>query len=225
MRTTLLLPALFLLLATAGCRTTDGDSRWIELLDGSSLDHWRGFRRADVPDGWELTDGILAFTPGSEGGDLITRQTFEDFDLRLEWKISEGGNSGIMFHVSEDFGQTYETGPEMQVLDNAVIGPDGDPRTSAGANYALHAPRIDATVPVGDWNRVRITVKGDRVEHWLNDVLVVSYRLWTPEWSELVAKSKFIEMPGYGIQRKGHIALQDHGNRVWYRNARILRLP
>jgi len=224
MRTTpLRLTALLVSLLCAGCQALGPDSEWTQLLDGNTLEHWRGHRRPDVPAGWVLTDGVLAFTPGIDGGDLITRDEFDDFELRLEWKISANGNSGIFFHVSEDYEQTYETGPEMQVLDNAVLGDSGDPRTSAGGNYALHAPRRDAAAPVGEWNRVRITVHGDRVEHWLNDVLVVSYRLWTAEWSALVAASKFIDMPGYGIQRKGHIALQDHGNRVWYRNARIRR--
>jgi hypothetical protein len=158
------------------------------------------------------------------GGDLITVDQYGDFELRLEWKIARGGNSGIMFHVTDDAGQTYETGPEMQVLDNGGHADGRDPVTSAGSNYALHAPTRDVTRPIGEWNEVRLLVRGPHVEHWLNGVKLLEYELWSPDWEARVQASKFKTMPGYGRARRGHIALQDHGDRVSYRNIRIKTL-
>lgn len=185
-------------------------------------EHWRGFRQTDVPAGWHAEDGVLSFAPGVEGGDLITRREYDDFELRLDWKISKGGNSGIIYNVSEDYANTWESGPEMQVLDN-TRHPDAEHGRDrqAGANYALHAPATDAARPAGQWNEVRLIVRGDHVEHWLNGERVVSYELGSADWKKRVAASKFGDMPGYGQYDAGHIALQDHGNEVWYRNIRI----
>ncbi len=194
------------------------------LFDGESLERWRGFKREDPPAGWKVEDGVVHFTPGVEGGDIITREQFDDFDLRLEWKISEGGNSGIFFRVTEEAERTYHTGPEMQVLDDARHVDGGNAKTSTGANYALHAPSESAVRPVGEWNEARIVADGNHVEHWLNGVKIVEYELGSEEWEALVAGSKFIEWPLYGRQPSGHIGLQDHGDHVWYRSIRIRRL-
>jgi hypothetical protein len=192
---------------------------WRLLFDGQSLHGWRGFMSEAPPAGWIVADGALVRE--GPGGDLLTVDQFGDFELRLQWRISEGGNSGIFFHVLPGGEQVWETGPEMQLLDNARHRDGKDPLTSAGANYALHAPVRDVTRPVGEWNDVALVVRGARVEHWLNGVMVVAYERWTPEWEALVAASKFVTMPGYGRARRGHIALQDHGDRVWYRSLRI----
>ena len=194
------------------------------LFDGDSLDRWRGFGRDDVPAGWSAVDGTLAYTPGVEGGDLITRETFTDFELRLEWKVGPGGNSGIFFGVVEGNRRTYESGPEMQVLDNAGHRDGANPLTSAGSNYGLHAPVADVTNPVGEWNEVRIIRRGPHVEHWLNGTRIVEYELGTEEWKAMVAETKFAEWPDYGIHHEGHIGLQDHGDPVAFRNLRIRRL-
>ena len=197
---------------------------WVLLFDGESLDGWKGYRRADVPDSWRVVDGTLHFAPGGEGGDILTSAQFANFELALEWKISPSGNSGVMIRVSEDQEWPYETGPEMQVLDNSGHRDGRNPLTSAGSNYGLHAPAMDATVAVGEWNRARMVVNGNRVEHWLNDQLVVEYELGSEAWNALVAGTKFEEMPGYGRNSRGHIALQDHGDPVWYRNIKIREL-
>jgi hypothetical protein len=193
------------------------------LFDGTSLDAWRGYRSESVPGGWSI-DGEynLAFEPIEGGrGDLITVDQFASFELVLEWRVAQGGNSGIFFHVTEDHPWPWESGPEMQVLDDARH-PDGQsPLTSAGSNYALHAPSAEVVNPAGEWNEARLLVDGDQVEHWLNGVKIVEYTLGSPEWEALVAGSKFAEMPAYGEARRGHIALQDHGDRVWYRDIRI----
>ena len=193
------------------------------LFDGRSLDAWRGFRNDRVPAGWQVVDGAL--TRVGEGGDLITRDEFGDFELALEWKVAEGGNSGIMYRVTEDASATYETGPEMQVLDDARHK-DGESRlTAAGSAYGLYAAPAGVVKPAGEWNAVRILVRGSHVEHWLNGVKVVEYELGSPDWKAKVEASKFKQWPGYGRAAKGHIALQDHGDRVAYRGIKIRTLP
>lgn len=194
------------------------------LFDGESLAAWRGFKRSDVPGGWSAADGELRFTPGGDGGDLVTREAYRDFDLRLEWRVAPGGNSGVFFHVSEDGFATWASGPEMQVLDDERH-PDGQsPLTSAGSNYALHGPTARVARPAGKWNSVRLVVRNGHVEHWLNGHKVVEYTLGSPEWTELVRAGKFADLPLYGKTGDGLIALQDHGDRVSYRNIRIRRL-
>jgi hypothetical protein len=196
---------------------------WRTLFDGRSLDAWRGFRNDRVPAGWQAVDGAL--TRVGEGGDLITRDEFGDFELALEWKVAEGGNSGIIYRVTEDAAATYETGPEMQVLDDARHK-DGESRlTAAGSAYGLYAAPAGVVKPAGEWNAVRILVRGSHVEHWLNGVKVVEYELGSPDWKAKVEASKFKQWPGYGRAAKGHIALQDHGDRVAYRDIKIRTLP
>lgn len=194
---------------------------WKLLFDGKTTKGWRGFHKGTVPDGWRAIDGALV--RAEPAGDIITTDQFESFELAVEWKISEGGNSGIFFRVAEDdkVKAVYETGPEFQVLDNAKHQDGRSPLTSAGSNYALHAPKRDVTRPVGQWNQARIIVNGNHVEHWMNGEKIVEYDLGSAEWQTLVKNSKFGTMPRYGKEAKGHIALQDHGDRVEYRNIKI----
>ncbi|HJO26697.1 MAG: hypothetical protein CMK00_04490 [Planctomycetes bacterium] len=195
---------------------------WQLLFDGESTSAWRNFRSDGEVRGWEARAGNLVCTGG--GGDLITKDTYADFMLDVEWKIGPGGNSGIFFHVTEDHGAVWETGPEVQVLDNQAHGLDPLALTAAGSNYALHAPSAAVVAPVGQFNRVRLIVVGGRVVHYLNGHKVVDYTLQTEDWRELVEASKFGSMPAYGRAGRGHIALQDHGDEVCYRNLRIRRL-
>ena len=192
---------------------------WKLLFDGKTTAGWRGFHQKDVPAGWQVVDGALTRVSG--GGDIITADQFDSFDLSIDWQITPGGNSGIMYRVSEEAEQTYHTGPEFQVLDNAKHADGKNPLTSAGSAYGLYAPVKDMTRPVGEWNTARIVLDGNHVEHWLNGTMVVEYTLGSPEWTKLVAATKFTEWPRYGKEPRGHIALQDHGNRVAYRNIRI----
>jgi hypothetical protein len=202
--------------------TAPTEGEWRTLFDGGSLDAWRGFRSDTVPAGWQVVDGAL--TRVGEAGDLITRDEFGDFKLTLEWKVAEGGNSGIMYRVTEAAAATYETGPEMQVLDDARHK-DGQSRlTSAGSAYGLYAAPAGVVKPAGEWNAVRIVARGNHVEHWLNGTKVVEYELGSPDWEAKVKASKFKQWPGYGRAASGHIALQDHGDRVAYRNIRIRTL-
>ncbi len=209
----------------AAHNTLTADERkagWKLLFDGMTTKHWRGFKKDTMPDGWVVEDGTLFRKDG--GGDIVTVEQFDDFELVLDWKVAPGGNSGIFFNVSEDGNAVYETGPEMQILDNERH-PDGEnPATSAGSNYALHAPPFDASYPPGVFNTARIRVKGNHVTQWLNGEKQCEYDLGSDAWKALVANSKFASMPRYGRETKGHIALQDHGDHVWFRNIKIRKL-
>ncbi len=200
------------------------------LFDGESLDHWRGFKLDQAPAGWAAADGVIHFVPpdGDEAGpraDLITREQYRSFEFRFEWAVTAGGNSGVMFHVSEDAGASYSTGPEFQILDDGGHRDGQRMETSAASNYALHARNGGELMPLGEFNTSALRVEGAAVTHWLNGEKVVEYTLRDDAWKELVAASKFASMPGYGMMETGHIALQDHGNEIWFRNLRILVLP
>jgi len=192
---------------------------WRLLFDGQTLQGWHRYHAKEPPAGWEVRNGCLARV--GPGGDVATDESFANFELKLEWRVSPGGNSGIMYHVDESKNWPWETGPEFQVLDNAEH-PDGHSAlTSAGSNYALYAPASDVTQPVGFFNEARIVVNGRHVEHWLNGVKLLEYDLLSPDWEKLVAASKFSRMPDYGRRDTGVIVLQDHGDPVWYRNIKI----
>lgn len=193
-----------------------------------SIEHWRGYKKNYLPSEWTMEGGALTLTKKG-GGYIVTKEEYADFELMLDWKISEAGNSGVFFHVSEDsaYKIVYETGPEVQILDDerhpdAKKGKEGTHK--AGANYDLQAPLVAAVKPAGEWNSVVLKVKSGHVQCWLNDKKVQDYQLGSAAWKELVAKSKFAAMPGYGAFRSGHIALQDHGDRVWFRNIKIRKL-
>jgi hypothetical protein len=160
-----------------------------------------------------------------DGGDIVTTEQFANFELALEWKVAPGGNSGVFYRVTEAGENTYHTGPEMQVLDDARHADGGSRLTSAGAVYGLYGAPAGIVKPAGEWNAARIVANGSHVEHWLNGVKVAEYELGSPEWQRLVDASKFKEWPGYGRAARGHIALQDHGDWVAYRNIRIRVLP
>jgi 3-keto-disaccharide hydrolase len=194
---------------------------WKLLFDGKTTSGWRAVKKDKAPDGWQAVDSALVRVKG--GGDIITEQEFENFELLFDWKVTEGANSGVFFRVNEDYGVIQS--PEYQVLHNQKHTDGRNPKTSAASNYALHAPTKDLTKPVGEWNQGKIVVNGNHVEHWLNGQRVVAYELWSDEWKSLVAESKFKDMQYYGKSPKGHIALQDHGDRVEYRNMKIKTLP
>ena len=172
-----------------------------------------------MPAGWQVVDGALTRVDG--GGDLITRDEFGDFELALEWKVAEGGNSGIMYRVTEDAGATYETGPEMQILDDSRHKDGASRLTAAGSAYGLYPAPAGVVKPAGEWNAVRIVVRGNHVEHWLNGTKVLDYELGSPDILAAVQDSKFKTNAGFGTKKPGHILLQDHGDAVCYRNLKI----
>lgn len=198
---------------------TEREAGWQLLFDGETLNGWRGYRSPELPPGWRAVDGTLHFAEGD--GDLITADTFENFELALEWKISEGGNSGIFYLAAPGSENIYMSAPEMQVLDDARHVDGGNPLTSAGAAYGLYPAPRGVVKPAGEWNSVRIRVQDGRVQHWLNGQQIVEYVLGSPEWTGRVADSKFADWREYGRARAGHIGLQDHGDPVWFRDIRI----
>lgn len=197
---------------------------WTLLFDGQSTNGWRNYGKNAV-EGWTVKDGELIAAGGV--GDIMTEKEFENYELSLEWKISVGGNSGIIYNVVEDtvkYKSTYATGPEYQIIDADGYKDKLKPTQVSAANYDMQPPSLITVKPAGEYNHARIIVNQGKVEHWLNDAKVVSYELWTPEWKNLVQKSKWKDFPGYGIGKKGHIALQDHGDVVSFRNIKIKEL-
>ncbi len=198
------------------------EPQWIALFDGATTAGWRGYRREDVPDAWRVEDGALVLD--GSGGDLVTTGEYGDFVLELEWSVAPGGNSGVFFRATEDTGAIYENAPEIQILDNAGTGTEPTSVHAAGANYALHGPPGAFAKPAGEWNRLRVEVRGPRVTQHLNGELVCAYEIGSPDWEARVAASKFAQWPSYGRAERGHVGLQDHGNRVAFRGIRILPL-
>ena len=196
---------------------------WTVLFDGKDPGaNLRGYKRADLPKEWVVEDGALVLR--GKGGDIVTKGQWCDFEFQVDWKVAPGGNSGIMWHVSEDFGYPWETGPEMQVLDDAKH-PDGKSRlTSAGACYALYAAPEGAAKPAGEWNTASIRVVGPKVTYRLNGVVTADFDMSSKEWKDKLAASKFASMKAFATKSCGHIALQDHGDVVMYRNMKVRNL-
>src|SRR5262245_35798546 len=198
---------------------------WETLFDGKSTAKWRGYKRDAFPDkGWKAENGALKTIVGGDVVDIVTKEKYDNFELELEWKISPAGNSGVMYRVSEAFDEPWNTGPEMQVLDDAKHADGQNPKTSAGALYALVAPVNKTLKPVGEWNTTRIVVNGNHVEHWLNGKKVVEYELDSKALQDLIAGSKFSDKPRFAKEPSGYIVLQHHTDEVWYRNIRVRRL-
>ncbi|TNE64784.1 MAG: DUF1080 domain-containing protein [Alphaproteobacteria bacterium] len=211
--------ALFVgLLALTSTSVLAGD--WQDL----GADAWHSYNGTGISAGWKAEGDTLSAL-GEEGGDLVSNETYRNFELVFEWQISEGGNSGVMFHVLEkpELKYTFLSGPEYQVLDNK--GRSEPPLEQAGALFALYAPSADYTKPVGEFNEAKIVVNGGHVEHWLNGHKVVEYDMNSNDFKAKVAATKFGKWPTFASGDEGHIALQDHGNPVTFRHIRVKRLP
>lgn len=196
---------------------------WRSLFDGKTTQNWRGYKKPGFPEkGWLVEDGSLRCQAGGGGGDIITVDQFGDFELTLEWKVSEKANSGIMYRVAEKHDAAWQTGPEYQILDDAGHGAKPTDMHAAGSLYDLYAPAPEkVSKPAGQFNQTRILLRDGLLQHWLNGVKIVECRTDTQEWKDKIAASKFASYEGFGVLPKGHIALQDHGNDVWFRNIRV----
>ncbi len=199
------------------------DSGWTLLFDGKTLDKWRGYQTDSAPVGWRVDSGMVVKDSSVE--DIVTRDTFRDFELVMDWQLTKGGNAGIFYRGNEGYEHIYWTAPEYQLLDDANA-PDGASRlTSAGAAYGLYPSPPGHLNPLGEWNTARIVVKGDSVEHWLNGTKLLSYVLGSDDWWAKVKASKFADWVDYGRLPRGVIAVQgDHNGRLMLRNIRIRRL-
>ena len=210
--------------ATDTVNAMNQSSEWKPLFDGKSTAGWRNYKKQTVGPGWTVVDGILTRS-GEDAGDIITVDKYRNFELALDWKISEGGNSGILYRATEDNEYIWQSAPEMQILDNERHSDGKLELTSAGSDFALYPAPHSATHPAGQWNSVRLVVNGNHVEHWMNGQKVVEYELGSADWAAKVAASKFKTMPNYGKATEGYIGLQDHGDKVEFRNIRIRVLP
>ncbi|MDQ2665735.1 MAG: DUF1080 domain-containing protein [Gemmatimonadota bacterium] len=193
---------------------------WRLLFDGTNLNSWRGYREANIPSGWHVANGELTKERPVE--DIVSKEEFGDFELQMDWKIGEAGNSGIFYRGSEEFDKIYWTAPEYQLLDDIKAEDNKTRLTCAGAAYGLYASPIGHLNPVGTWNTTRIVAKGAHIEHWLNGYKLLEYEMWSPDWEAKVKASKFAAWPKYGRLRSGHLAMQgDHNGVLSFRNMKI----
>jgi hypothetical protein len=202
---------------------------WKLVFDGVSTKGWRGLGRKEFPaQGWEVADGCLHHKAKGGGGDITLNDPYENFELSIEWKAAKSANSGIKYRVAESPGGTSAFGCEYQILDDehAAEGKSKGGKVSAGSLYELFAPSDKKKVkPTGEFNQTRILVQGDHAEHWLNGEKIVEFEFNSDAWKAAVAQSKFRSSTTFGQTKKGQIALQDHGDEVWYRNVKIRELP
>lgn len=227
-----------LLLIVAACTpkkekqeaTSDTSEGWEMLFDGTSTEGWRGYNEAFLPDGWVIEEGTLkALGKGGDiGGDIIYGAAeFENFDLSLEWKISEGGNSGILYHVAEgaQYAALYENAPEYQLIDDLGFPDPLEKWQTVGADYAMYDPSANKVVrPAGEWNESRIRFTPEKVEYWLNGVKTVEFVPWSEDWENRKVAGKWKDYPDYGKYKTGYIGLQDHGGLTWFRNIKIKKI-
>jgi hypothetical protein len=214
--------------------TKQKNDGWKLLFDGNSTKGWHTYGYTTVGNAWNVQDGALHLNvsdkknwPANETKDIVTDEEYDNFHFKTDWKISTNGNSGIIFYVHEDkstYRNTYQTGPEMQVLDN-----NGHPdakiiKHRAGDLYDLISGSPETVKPAGEWNTAEIISKNGKLDFYLNGTNIISTTIWDDEWRQMIANSKFKSMPGFGTFKKGRIALQEHSDEVWYRNIMIKKL-
>ncbi len=204
--------------------------RAVSLFDGKSLSGWHGFNKSGEIKNWAIEDGAmvcLGAAKDAAGGDIVSDKQYGDFELNWEWKISKGGNSGLMYHVIENqkYKSPYETGPEYQMVDDIGFPEKLEDWQKTGADYAMYAANEKKKVkPVGEWNTSKIIYNNGHVEHWLNGEKIVEFDASGDEWKKKRAEGKWKDFPDYGSAKKGAIALQDHGNKAWFKNITIKEL-
>lgn len=196
------------------------DEGWQLLFDGQSLQHWRTYGQDQADPGWQVQDGAIVLLKGG-GGDLITRSTFTNFELKLTWRISEGGNSGIFFNADESSLPIFVHAPEIQILDDARHPDNKKANRRSGSLYDMIAAPPNSQKPAEQWNQVVIYQQHGHLQAWQNGVMTVDIQLRSERWDSLVANSKFAEWPGFGELSSGHIGLQDHGDVVAFKNLKI----
>ncbi|WP_219222450.1 DUF1080 domain-containing protein [Pedobacter antarcticus] len=224
-----------MILAVMGCGTTKNQSNdnkqgFTSLFDGKTTTGWHTYGKTFVGKGWQVDNGAIHLVPSAkqkDDGDLVTDKEYENFHLKIDWKVAPKSNSGILFQIHEQpgkYNQTYSTGPEMQVIDN-----DGHPdaknvKHRAGDLYDLIESSSENAKPVGEWNTAEIIINKGTLEFRLNGVKTVSTTQFDESWKTLIQGSKFAKWEGFGTFKKGKISLQDHGDEVWFRNIMIKEL-
>lgn len=206
--------------------TESAEAEWISLNEPSD---WRGYNMDTLPSNWSVDNGIITCygKAGDVGGDIISTDQFDNFELSFEWKITAGGNSGVFYHVVEDtiYHSPYQTGPEYQVMDDDGYKEPLEPSQMAGANYAMHEANDKKVLrPAGEWNSGRIVFNRGKAEHWLNGEKIVEFDKNSEDWKAKRNSGKWNDFPDYGKTNTGYLALQDHGAGVWFRNVKVRRL-
>jgi hypothetical protein len=202
----------------------------VSLFDGKSLAGWHAFNKTGEIKNWDIEDSALVCLGAAKdahGGDIVTDNDYENFELIWDWKVTQGANSGVMYHVMEDpkYQAPYETGPEYQVIDDIGFPDKLEAWQKAGADYAMYLPNDKKKLnPAGTWNAGKIIFDKGHVEHWLNGEKILEFQAWNEDWTKKKNAGKWKDYPGYGTAKKGKIALQDHGNKVYYKNIMILPL-
>ncbi len=205
--------------------------KWKKLFDGKTLNGWHGYNKGNKPvKNWVVIDNALVCQGASKddtGGDIVTDDQYENFELQWEWKVDKGSNSGVMYHVVEDpkYKAPYYTGPEYQIIDDVYFPGKLEEWQQAGADYAMHRAGPNKKLkPVGEWNLSKIIFNRGHVEHWLNGEKILEFEAWTDDWKNKKETGKWKDFPDYGKAKKGHLALQDHGNKAYYKNIKIREL-
>lgn len=207
-----------------------GKNKPIALFDGKTLKGWHGFNKTGDIKNWQIEDGALVClgaAADAHGGDIVTDNEYENFMLSWDWKMTTGGNSGVMYHVVESakYKAPYETGPEYQLIDDVNFPEKLEDWQKTGADYAMNLPNSNKSLkPVGEWNRSNIVFNKGHVEHWLNGKKIVEFQAWDDNWTIQKTTGKWKEFPEYGSAKKGRIALQDHGHKVYFKNISIVEL-
>ena len=200
-------------------------SGWKLIFDGHSTEGWRGYGKESFPtNGWKVEDGLLKKIAGEHGGDIITKEQFDDFDFRWEWRIAPKGNNGVKYLVTEQ--RKGAPGHEYQMIDDEGH-PDGKlgPKRQTASFYDVLPPSAERTVnKPGEWNSSRVLIRGNHVEHWLNGAKVLEYELGSDLVKVALQASKFKTQPGFGTKIKGHLLLTDHADECWFRNLKIREL-
>jgi len=203
---------------------------WISLFDGKSLNGWHLFNKTTEIKTWKIEDGALVCLGGkgpSGSGDIFTDQSFANFELRWEWKVDKGSNSGVFYHVVEDpkYKRAIETSPEYQIIDDLNFPAKLEDSQKAGADYGMYTPSEKKQLKsIGEWNTSRIIFNNGRVEYWLNDIRIIKFKAWTKDWTKRKIEGKWKEYPDYGMSKSGLIGLQDHGNKAYFKNIEIREL-